>query len=93
MNEIRELQPVLEYSQWRNFSAVIGMKRGNSYIVSRPVEQPPEGEFAATPYDYYEELRNHLIELIPNLKMRMKIDPRTNRPEFSTDVQSVFDIA
>lgn len=69
------------------------MKRENDYIASHPVEQPPEGEFATTPFDDYEELLNRLIELIPDFRMRMKIDPRTNRPEFSTDVQSVFDIA
>lgn len=69
------------------------IKIEREYLEAHSAENPPEGEFAATPYDYYEELRNHLIELIPDFKMRMKIDPRTNRPEFSTNVQSVFDIA
>ncbi len=69
------------------------MQRANDYIESHPADQPAEGEFATTPYDDYEELRDCLISIIPDFKIRLKADPRTNRLEFSTDVQSVFDIA
>ena len=69
------------------------MRRTNEYVASHPVEQPPEGEFATTPYDDYYELRNRLIECIPDFNIRLKTDPRTGKLEFSTDVNSVFDIA
>lgn len=69
------------------------MQRTNDYIESHPSEQPAEGEFATMPYNDYEELRDCLISIIPDFKIRLKVDPQTNRLEFSTDVQSVFDIA
>lgn len=40
-----------------------------------------------------DELRNALIDIIPEFTMKLKVDPRTNRLEFSTDINSVFDIA
>ena len=69
------------------------MQRANDYIESHPSEQPTKSEFATTPYNDYEELRDCLISIIPDFKIRLKVNPRTNRLEFSTDVQSVFDIA
>lgn len=47
----------------------------------------------AIPDDDCAELRNALIDIIPEFTMKLKIDPRTNRLEFSTDINSVFDIA
>lgn len=69
------------------------MKRANEYVAAHPVVQPPEGEFATTPYDDYYALRNRLIECIPDFNIRLKTDPCTGKLEFSTDVNSVFDIA
>lgn len=69
------------------------MQRANDYIESHPAEQPAEGKFATTPYNDYKELRDCLISIIPDFKIRLTVDPQTNRLEFSTDVQSVFDIA
>lgn len=43
--------------------------------------------------DNYGELLNKLIERIPDFNMRLKVNPKTNRIEFSADVNSVFDIA
>ena len=69
------------------------MRIDNEYIKNHPAEKPPTGEFATTPYDDYDELRNALIDIIPEFTMKLKVDPRTNRLEFSTDINSVFDIA
>lgn len=77
----------------RREDLLVDMKRGNEYVASHLVEQPPEGEFATIPYDDYYALRNRLIECIPNFNIRLKTDPRTRKLEFSTDVNSVFDIA
>lgn len=57
------------------------------------MEQPPDGKFVPEPYDNYGELLDKLIERIPNFNMRLKANPKTNRIEFSADVNSVFDIA
>ena len=69
------------------------MQIDNEYIKNHPAEKPPIGEFATTPYDDYDELRNALIDIIPEFTMKLKVDSRTNRLEFSTDINSVFDIA
>ena len=69
------------------------MRIDNEYIKNHPAEKPPTGEFATTPYDDYDELRNALIDIIPEFTMKLKVDPRTKRLEFSTDINSVFDIA
>ena len=69
------------------------MQNDNEYIKNHPAEKPPTGEFATTPYDDYDELRNALIDIIPEFTMKLKVDSCTNRLEFSTDINSVFDIA
>lgn len=43
--------------------------------------------------DGYEELRNKLIECIPNFNTRLKVNTQTGKLLFSVDVYSVFDIA
>ena len=48
--------------------------------------------FVREPFDYYEELRDQLMEMIPNFHMRLKINPRNNQVVFAADVHSVFDI-
>ena len=63
------------------------------YQKSHPAKQPPDGQFEEEPYDNYWELLNKLIERIPDFNMRLKVNPKTNRIEFSADVNSVFDIA
>lgn len=52
-----------------------------------------ESKFATTPYDDYYALRNRLIECIPDVNIRLKTASRTGKLEFSTDINSVFDIA
>lgn len=69
------------------------MKLYREYEQTHPMEQPPDGQFATEPFDEYEELRDRLIDRIPNFNMRLKVNPKTNRIEFSADVNSVFDIA
>lgn len=48
--------------------------------------------FAREPYDFYDELRDILIDIIPDFNMRLKVNPKTNQVVFSADVHSVFDI-
>ena len=69
------------------------MKLGNKYLAEHPLEQPPEGEFFAEPYDEYEKLHERLIDCIPDFKLRLKVNPQNNRLVFSADVNFVFDIA
>ena len=69
------------------------MKMENKYLAEHPVEQPPEGEFAEEPYDHFEELRNAMLEFFPDFKLRLKLNPKTNRIVLSADVDSVFEIA
>lgn len=45
------------------------MRIDNEYIKNHPAEKPPTGEFATTPYDDYDELRNALIDIIPEFTM------------------------
>ena len=52
-----------------------------------------EGEFVEVPYDDYEELRDKLIDWLPDFKLRLKISPETNKPVLAAEVHSVFDIA
>lgn len=52
-----------------------------------------EGEFVDVPYDDYEELRDKLIDWLPDFKLRLKISPETNKPVLAAEVHSVFDIA
>lgn len=69
------------------------MKWINEYINNPPVEAIPSDKFATTPYDDYEVLRDTLIDIIPDFNMRLKVDARSGKMDFSTDVKSVFDIA
>lgn len=71
------------------------MRLASEYEKAHPeiYDAEPDGLFAVEPYDYYEELRDRLVECIPDFRMRLKLNPRTNRLVFSADVNSVFDIA
>lgn len=40
------------------------MRIDNKYIKNHLAEKPPTEEFATTPYDDYDELRNALIDII-----------------------------
>ena len=50
------------------------------------------GDFKRTPFDYYEELQEIIADMIPDFRIRLKIDPRTRRMVFAADIHSVFDI-
>lgn len=43
--------------------------------------------------DDFERLRNDLLYLIPDFRMRLKVVPETQRTVFAADIHSVFDIA
>ncbi len=69
------------------------MKLEAEHKKSHPEELPSNGQFAAEPYNNYGELLDKLIEHIPDFNMRLKVNPKTNRIEFSANVNSVFDIS
>ena len=50
------------------------------------------GGFKRTPFDYYEELQEIIADMIPDFRIRLKVDPQTRKLVFAADVHSVFDI-
>lgn len=69
------------------------MKLYAKYQKKHPEKQLPDRPFAKETYDNYGELLDKLIERIPDFNMRLKVNSKTSRIEFSADVNSVFDIA
>lgn len=71
------------------------MELENQYKAAHPelFSNDSDGIFIEEPYDHYEELRDRLIECIPDFRLRLKLNPKTNRLVFSADINSVFDIA
>ena len=49
--------------------------------------------FARVPFDDYAELRDKLIDMIPNFHMRLKVNLKKTRVVLAADIHSVFDIA
>lgn len=84
-------QPEIDYSS-ASGDLLKEMQLDAAYWVAHPRVAAADGMFVREPYDYYEELRDTLIEAIPDFKMRLKVNPATNRLVFSADVESVFDI-
>ena len=52
-----------------------------------------EEGFARVPFDDYEELRDKLIDMMPDFRMRLKVNRKKNRVVIAADIHSVFDIA
>lgn len=52
----------------------------------------PYDDFARTPFDYYEELQEKMVDIMPDFRIRLKVNPRTKKMVFAADVHSVFDI-
>lgn len=52
-----------------------------------------EEGFARVPYDDYDELRDKLIDMIPDFRIRLKVNHKRNRVVLAADIHSVFDIA
>ena len=62
--------------------------------LKKPAEPAgPPTEFARQPFDYYNDLRDTLIDIMPDFHMRLKMNPKNNSVVFAADVHSVFDIA
>ena len=43
-------------------------------------------------FDYYEELRNQLMDMIQHFHTRLKVNSKNNQVVFASDIHSVFDI-
>ena len=52
----------------------------------------PYDDFACPPFDYYEELQEKMVDIMPDFRIRLKVNPRTRKVVFAADVHSVFDI-
>lgn len=53
----------------------------------------PEDEiFVTEPYDHIAKLQKILVDMVPEFKIGLKINPRTQRTVFAADIKSVFDI-
>ena len=50
-------------------------------------------KYTPQPIDDFYNLRGKLMEMIPDFRMRLKLDPKTDKVVFAADVDSVFDIA
>lgn len=50
-------------------------------------------KYTPQPIDDFYHLRGKLMDMIPDFRMRLKVDPKTNKVVFAADVHSVFDIA
>lgn len=50
-------------------------------------------KYTPQPIDDFYNLRSKLMEMIPDFRMRLKVDPKTDKVVFAADVHSVFDIA
>lgn len=51
-----------------------------------------DDEFSRVVFDYYEELQEKLVDMMPDFRVRLKVDPKTRKMVFAADVHSVFDI-
>lgn len=69
------------------------MQLESEYLEAHPMEELPEGVFAQEPFDDYERLRDALMDIIPDFKMRLKLDAASNKMVFSADINSVFNLA
>ena len=50
-------------------------------------------KYTPQPIDDFYSLRGKLMEMIPDFRMRLKVNPKTDKVVFAADVHSVFDIA
>lgn len=65
-------------------------------LYSKYFEKHPEEHLSGPyrePYDDFNELRESLIDCIPDFRLRLKLDPKSEKIVFAADVDSVFDIA
>ena len=49
--------------------------------------------FTPEPIDDFYNLRHELIEMLPDFRMSLQIDPKTDKVVFAASVRSIFDIA
>ena len=79
-----------------DYSAAKGDLLSEMQITKAYLETHPEaksfGHFRE-PYDDFDELRKTLIECIPDFRLRLKLDPKSEKIVFAADIDSVFDIA
>lgn len=51
-----------------------------------------DDEFSRVVFDYYEELQEKLVDMMPDFRVRLKVDPKIRKMVFAADVHSVFNI-
>jgi len=55
-------------------------------------DETPNDYFVSPPYEFIDELQQILIDMVPDFRMKLKVNPKTNRFVFAADISSVFDI-
>lgn len=83
-------RPDIDYSS-ANGDLVAEMQLDRAYFEAHP-EEGTTGHYRE-PYDDFDELRENLINCIPDFRLRVKLDSKTGKIAFAADVSSVFDIA
>lgn len=82
--------PEIDYSAAKG-DLLSEMQITKAYLETHP-EAKSSGHFRE-PYDDFDELRKTLIGCIPDFRLRLKLDPKSEKIVFAADVDSVFDIA
>jgi len=70
-----------------DYSSVSGDLLKEMELVSESTkDREYTGDFKRTPFDYYEELQEIIADMIPDFRIRLKVDPRTRKLVFAADV-------
>ena len=70
------------------------MRADSKYMSEQLDKMPPaSGHFAQEPFDDYEQLRYQLLDMFPDFRLRLKVDPADGKVALAAVVDSVFDIA
>ena len=51
-----------------------------------------DDDFVRVPFDYYEELQEKMVDIMPGFRVRLKGNPKTRKLAFAADDHFVFDI-
>lgn len=84
------VHPDIDYS-FANGDLLKEMQLDSEFFEKHP-EEKNSGHYRE-PYDDFDELRENLIECIPDFRLRLKLDRKSGKIVFAADVNSVFDIA
>ena len=88
--EPEKLEPIPEIDA---LDDIVEIMKAYAKLEKKAQAVEPPTSFARQPFDYFNDLRDILIDIIPDFHMRLKMNPKNNSVVFAADVHSVFDIA